>query len=452
MVAEQQGPKRNPDWSREETILALDLYLRHRPRLLDEGHPDVLTLSQDLRALAVAQGVRGLATFRNPTGVSMKLSNLRSGDPQNAGKGLPHGSATEDRVWAELGSDPAALAAAVSDLRALISGLADAPSPSALEPSGLPRIWVTGMWGYSPDIHGYVGFTNPGPRTKYLRECQPGDLMMIIGQNGETADPNDVGRLLGLVELEPRPVEERECMSADAYAEKVRVFGAARWRNAMPVVKAWKITREVIASQIATTTCSAKNARAIGASCMLLTDEEVGAVLNLPSIPWKVWGQPDWASDASSKEMHLRTAISRGPRPSFGKVEQNREDGETVLYALRLAGPIAKVMPSRPWVGNALIKIGRSNDVKRRCMEMNCGFPPGLELGWEVVAVQAFPNADDAHDAEQRLLTMLGEKRMAIGGEFAIVPKKQLDGMLGWVAERSAFHIRAGERKAANAR
>lgn len=62
-----------------------------------------------------------------------------------------------------------------------------------------------------------------------------------------------------------------------------------------------------------------------------------------------------------------------------------------------------------------------------------------------VEAVQPFSNADDAHDAEQRLLTMFGEREMAIGGEFAVVPERQLVGMLGWVAEKSAFHIRAGQ-------
>lgn len=443
-VAEQKEPRRNPDWSRDETILALALYQQHRPRLPDDDHPDVVALSDELRALAATRGVRGLETFRNPIGVSMKLSNLRGGDPLNAGKGLPHGSATEDQVWEEFGSHPTKLATAAADIRASFARSRTPAGPRAGSPNQPPRIWVTGMWGYSPDVHGYVGFTNPGPRDRYLRECQPGDLMMIIGQNGETADPRDVGRLLGLVELEPRAVQERECMSDEAYAEKLRVFGADRWRNALPVKKAWKITREVIASQIATTTCSARNARAIGASCLLLTDEEVDRVLDLPSTPWRVWGQPDWAGDVGNAETHLKTAISRGPRPSFGKFEQNREDGETTLYAMRLIGPVAQAMPSRPWVGQALVKVGRSNDVKRRCEELNCGFPPGLELRWEVAYAQRFACADDAHDAEQRLLKMLEDKRMTIGREFAVVPEKQLAGLLGWVAEKSAFHIRAG--------
>lgn len=447
-MADSDQPKRNPDWSREETILALELYQRHRPRLLDETHPDVVALSEELRGLAVARGVRGLVTFRNPTGVSMKLSNLRGADPQNAGKGLPHGSAVEERVWEEFGKDSAALAQASAAIRTSFV----APTPQAYGvpamPSEKPRIWVTGMWGYSPEVHGYVGFTNPGPRDRYIRECQPGDLMMIIGQNGATADPRDVGRLLGLVELEPRPVEETECMSAEAYAEKVRVFGPDRWRHAMPVLKAWKITREIVASQIATTTCAARNARAIGASCLLLTDEEVNRIFDLPAVPWRVWGQPDWASEAETfPERRVKTAVSRGPKPSFGEITQTRKDGETWLYAMRLKGQVPKVWSGRALHGAAVIKVGRSNDVKRRCEEMNCGFPPGLDLRWVVEATQLFATGDEAHDAEQRLLTMLGSKDMAIGDEFAVVPEKQLHSLLAWVADNSAFLIRAGARK-----
>lgn len=446
-MANGDQPKRNPDWSRDETILALELYQRHRPRLLDESHADVVALSDELRALAAARGIRGLATFRNPTGVSMKLSNLRSGDPLNAGKGLPHGSATEESVWDEFGQDAEALSREVAAIRSSFDAPSSTPGTPLAAVSARPRIWVTGMWGYSPDVHGYVGFTNPGARDRYLRECQPGDLMMIIGQNGETADARDVGRLLGLVELEPRPVEERECMSPEAYTEKVRVFGPDRWRNAMPVVKAWKINREVIAAQIATVTCAARNARALGASCLLLTEEEVDRVLDLPAVPWRVWGRPDWATETDTfRESRLRNAISRGPRPSFGSITHNREDGETWLYAMRLTGPTAKVWVGRALYGLAVIKVGRSNDVKRRCAEMNCGFPPGLDLRWKIEAIQSFATADEAHDAEQRLLTLLGHKGMAIGDEFAMVPEKELQGLLGWVAERSAFYIRAGAK------
>jgi hypothetical protein len=39
---------RNPTWSRDELILALDLYLRHRERLPDSDDAEIVELSRRL--------------------------------------------------------------------------------------------------------------------------------------------------------------------------------------------------------------------------------------------------------------------------------------------------------------------------------------------------------------------------------------------------------------------
>ncbi len=43
-----RNPHRNPVWVRDELILALELYLRHAPQLIDDDHPDVMELSSVL--------------------------------------------------------------------------------------------------------------------------------------------------------------------------------------------------------------------------------------------------------------------------------------------------------------------------------------------------------------------------------------------------------------------
>lgn len=112
-----KSARRNPVWTKDETVLALELYLKHRPRLLDDTHSEVVKLSEELKALARANGVDGSETFRNPVGVSMKLGNLRAGDPDYSGSGLTHGSKMEGQVWEEYGSDPLALSIQTASIR-----------------------------------------------------------------------------------------------------------------------------------------------------------------------------------------------------------------------------------------------------------------------------------------------------------------------------------------------
>lgn len=78
------APKRNPFWTRDQVILALDLYVKHGGRDPGAGHPDVVEVSALLRQMATEEG---LDTYRNPSGVIMKMMNFRSVDPAFTSKG-----------------------------------------------------------------------------------------------------------------------------------------------------------------------------------------------------------------------------------------------------------------------------------------------------------------------------------------------------------------------------
>jgi 5-methylcytosine-specific restriction enzyme A len=77
---------RNPTWSRDELILALDLYLRHRERLPDSDDAEIVELSQTLNSLFGEQA-KDAALFRNRNGVYMKLANFRAVDPLHTSQG-----------------------------------------------------------------------------------------------------------------------------------------------------------------------------------------------------------------------------------------------------------------------------------------------------------------------------------------------------------------------------
>ncbi|MBB5060889.1 hypothetical protein HDF16_005625 [Granulicella aggregans] len=65
----------NPDWTRDETILALALYLETGEAVPSKKDPRVQRLSSTLRALPYHAEAARRETFRNPDGVAFKLQN-----------------------------------------------------------------------------------------------------------------------------------------------------------------------------------------------------------------------------------------------------------------------------------------------------------------------------------------------------------------------------------------
>ena len=78
---EDKGGPRNPVWSRDELILALDLYVRHRPSQPGPRHTDVAALSNLLNRIGQLNFTTMNDVYRNPNGVAMKLQKLSATGP-----------------------------------------------------------------------------------------------------------------------------------------------------------------------------------------------------------------------------------------------------------------------------------------------------------------------------------------------------------------------------------
>jgi len=105
---------RNPSWTRDELILALDLYRRSGDRMPGQSSAEVAALSDALNRIGAALGGERRADYRNANGVYMKLMNFRRFDPKlvAAGKrGLERGNKDEELVWNEFAHDQARLRA-----------------------------------------------------------------------------------------------------------------------------------------------------------------------------------------------------------------------------------------------------------------------------------------------------------------------------------------------------
>ncbi|MEP2953075.1 MAG: HNH endonuclease [Sulfitobacter sp.] len=107
---------RNPPWTRDELLVALDYYLRNPDDYFSPSGEGVLALTATISQIAKVLGLSGSDTLRNANGVSMKLLNFRSHDPNHDTKGLSRGNRLEKVVWIEFSNDPAALSRIVTTI------------------------------------------------------------------------------------------------------------------------------------------------------------------------------------------------------------------------------------------------------------------------------------------------------------------------------------------------
>lgn len=90
---------KNPKWSYNELILALELYIKFKPNPPSKNSTEIGQLSTILRLNALADGIKINKIFRNKNGVAMKLQNFRRFDPLFKGTGLRAGGNLEFEIW-----------------------------------------------------------------------------------------------------------------------------------------------------------------------------------------------------------------------------------------------------------------------------------------------------------------------------------------------------------------
>ncbi len=108
---------KKPPWVREEAILLLDLYMQSGRQQLPPTDERVIALSELLRRLPFHPQEKRDSSFRNPTGIHMKMGNLLALDPLYDGVGLDSASAMDRQVWEEFADRPEALHGAAQVIR-----------------------------------------------------------------------------------------------------------------------------------------------------------------------------------------------------------------------------------------------------------------------------------------------------------------------------------------------
>lgn len=108
---------KNPKWHRDEIILALDLYFRLIPGQMHAKNPEIITLSELFNKLPIHEEIPNSSKFRNPNGVSLKLSNFLAIDPDYHGKGMGAHSKLDKIIFDEFKDNKIKLREIVSQIK-----------------------------------------------------------------------------------------------------------------------------------------------------------------------------------------------------------------------------------------------------------------------------------------------------------------------------------------------
>lgn len=158
---------RNPNWARDELILALDVYFRVDNIASDT--PEIVELSELLRSLPIHSDEIRLGNFRNSSGVAMKLHNFKRLDPNYPGAGLDAGAYMDEVVWSEFSKDKSYLQEVADAIRRNYSSLT------------YEEIFFDGGWLVRDYPEGYVlgakhAFLDSDNKLRKLKYEQIGDL------------------------------------------------------------------------------------------------------------------------------------------------------------------------------------------------------------------------------------------------------------------------------------
>lgn len=111
---------KNPNWERDELILALDLYFDLDVNEMSANNLKVIELSRILNLLPIHDNIPNREKFRNPNGVSRKLTNFGAIDPNYLGKGSQNGAKLDQIIFDEFKDERKKLKELAKTIRSII--------------------------------------------------------------------------------------------------------------------------------------------------------------------------------------------------------------------------------------------------------------------------------------------------------------------------------------------
>ncbi|MFZ7090785.1 GIY-YIG nuclease family protein [Primorskyibacter sp. 2E233] len=291
--------------------------------------------------------------------------------------------------------------------------------------TGLPdgkRIRIRSFYGFSPEEDGYVGWTKETDRDAYLRKLSDGDLIMIYGASTSETDRAERSYVLGFLQVEAKAIRDADKASDFGMQRKRDRGWLGRWSHAIPVRRAWRTDEKMMIGRIAFNSYRPEAGQALAVHGAELDDAEIAQALKLKVREVNVYGEPPLAEpDAPAVPFAEVFKPSRAFPGSKGKRTATYEDGDTFLYLAVFEGDGHALLDRKKSFGDKSVamKVGVTNNPKRRCAELNAGIPPAARGKWAMRLIsQPFPDMKSAESVEQLFKKRSIDRLESLGREF----------------------------------
>lgn len=291
--------------------------------------------------------------------------------------------------------------------------------------NGLPdgkRIRIRSFYGFSPEEDGYVGWSKAADRDAYLRKLNDGDLIMIYGASTSETDKAERSYVLGFLEIEARAIRDED-KASDVGMERKRERGwLGRWSHDIPVRRAWRTEEKLLISQIAYRSYRAEAGQALAVHGADLDDDEIEQALKIRVREVNVFGEPPVGTGETGLiPFGQKFKPSRAFPGSHGERTANYEDGIAYIYLAVFEGDGHALLNRRKEFGDKSVamKIGVTNDVKRRLGELNAGIPPAASGKWRISMIsQPVADKKSAEASEALFKDQAQSRPESLGREF----------------------------------
>ena len=253
------------------------------------------------------------------------------------------------------------------------------------------------FYGFPPERHPIITFSQKGDRDALLRDARAGEVIVFVATKGENTTDENKGRVLGAAEIGTKAVRIEEVVDtpSDTSSLDPAYFkdGKFRWPEAIPMLRAWRFDPSPLAREVFENGNLPSLART---RAVALSDADEHAIR---SLNWVEVELPQ--TEERGRQQRLADAFSAQPTkpgpiasPGTHTVTVSQND-KAWTYAARFgASPI--------W------KIGYASNLENRLQDLNTHVPvEHLEEEWSIGWCQEWPSAERAKEMEQRVLTIL---------------------------------------------